>query len=100
MKVAVLPFDMSSPGDGAGLRRARRRLALDEVLQLAVVAKIEGTATLNDVSRELASGRIGAELQRAGSPALRRRSLQILSVGCEGITQPGGWVLAPLQAPG
>lgn len=99
MKVAILPFDMSAPGDGAGVRRALRRLALREVLQLAVVAKIEGTATLNDVSRELASERIGAELRRAGGPALLRRSLEILSVGCEGIITPGGWVIASLRAP-
>ncbi|HWD21660.1 MAG TPA: ring-opening amidohydrolase [Burkholderiales bacterium] len=100
MKVAVLPFDMSSPGDGAGLRRALRRLALDEVLQLAVVAKIEGTATLNDVSRELAAERIGAELRRAGGHALLRRSLRLLSAGCEGVITPGGWVIASLRARG
>ncbi len=94
MKVAVIPFDMASPGDAAGLRRALQRLASDELLQLAVVAKIEGTATLNDVSRELASERIGEELRRAGGPALLRRSLQLLSVGCEGIITPGGWLIA------
>ncbi|OGA72030.1 MAG: hypothetical protein A3G81_32150 [Betaproteobacteria bacterium RIFCSPLOWO2_12_FULL_65_14] len=99
MNVALIPFDTAAPSDGSGVRRALRRLPLRDVLQLAVVAKVEGTATLNDVSRELASERIGAELQRAGSPALRRRSLQILSVGCEGITTPGGWLIASLKAP-
>lgn len=98
MKVAVLPFEMSSPGDALGLRRALRRLPLREVEQLAVVAKIEGTATLNDVSRELASERIRSELERAGGPALLRRSLEILSAGCEGIITPGGWVLASLRS--
>jgi cyanuric acid amidohydrolase len=99
MNVALIPFDTAAPGDGSGVRRALRRLPLRDVLQLAVVAKVEGTATLNDVSRELASERIGAELQRAGSPALLRRSLQILSVGCEGIITPGGWLIASLKAP-
>ena len=97
VKVALHPFEMNSPGDALSLRRALRRLPLDEVRQLAVVAKVEGTATLNDVSRELASERIRAELDRAGGPALVRRTLEILSVGCEGIITPGGWVLASLK---
>jgi hypothetical protein len=97
MNAAVIPFDMSAPGDARSLRRALGRLPLRDVLQLAVVAKIEGPATLNDVSRQMASERIGAEVQRAGGPALWRRSLQILSAGCEGIITPGGWLIASLR---
>jgi cyanuric acid amidohydrolase len=97
MKVSVLPFDMASPGDGSGVRRALRRLAIHDVLQLAVIAKIEGTATLNDVSRELAGERVAAELRRAGGAGLERRSLTLLSVGCEGIITPGGWIIASLR---
>jgi cyanuric acid amidohydrolase len=98
MKIAILPFDMASPGDGSGLRRALRRLAIRDVLQLAVIAKIEGTATLNDVSRELASERVAAELRRAGGTGLEHRSLTLLSVGCEGIITPGGWIIASLRS--
>jgi len=98
MHVALLPFEMSSPGDVLGLRGALRRLPPGKLLQAAVIAKIEGTATLNDVSRQLASERIAAELRRAGGTALLRRSLEILSAGCEGITSPGGWLLAALRS--
>jgi cyanuric acid amidohydrolase len=97
MRVALLPFDMASPGDSHGLRRALRRLQAAEVLQLAVLAKVEGTATLNDFSHELASERIGAEVRRAGGAALERRCLRMLSVGCEGLITPGGWLLASLR---
>jgi cyanuric acid amidohydrolase len=100
MKVALLPFDMSGPGDAQGLRQALRRLRTADVLQLAVLAKVEGPATLNDVSRELAAACFTAELRRAGGARLERRSLLLLSVGCEGVITPGGWIIARLRGGG
>jgi cyanuric acid amidohydrolase len=97
MKVVLLPFDMSSPGDAQGLRQALRRLRTADVVQLAVLAKVEGPATLNDVSRELAAACFAAELRRAGGARLERRSLMLLSAGCEGVITPGGWVIARLR---
>jgi len=97
MNIAVLPFDMASPGDSSGMRRALRSLAIREVLQLAVLAKVEGPATLNDVSRQLAAACFAAELRRAGGARLERRSLMLLSVGCEGVITPGGWIVACLR---
>lgn len=88
---------MQSAGDASGFARALakiRRTAREHLRQLAVVAKIEGTATLNDRSRELASACFQAELERAGGAALRRRTLEILSVGCEGVITPGGTLYA------
>jgi len=97
LNVAIFPFELASPSDGRGVRAALRRLPLREVLQLAVIAKIEGTATLDDASREVASQSIRGELEHAGGAALLRRSLQILSVGCEGVITPGGWLVASLR---
>jgi amidohydrolase ring-opening protein AtzD/TrzD len=98
----IVPFDMESAGDARGFARALakvRRAAGGRLRQLAVVAKIEGTATLNDRSRELASACFGAELERSGGAALRRRTLEILSVGCEGIITPGGTLFGALTFP-
>jgi len=97
MKIAIVPFDMSSPADASGVRRALRRVPVGDLLQLAVIVKVEGTATIDDASRELASERIGAEIRRAGGTALMRKTMEILSVGCEGITTPGGWLIASLR---
>ncbi|MEO5740370.1 MAG: ring-opening amidohydrolase, partial [Vicinamibacterales bacterium] len=66
MDLAIVPFAMSSPGDPSGVSAALRTLPPGRVVQLAVLAKIEGTATLNDVSREFASERIGRALEAVG----------------------------------
>lgn len=100
MNVAIIPFDMSSPEDAGGLRRALRRIPAGSLLQLAVIAKVEGPARTGDPSRELASGCIGAAILRAGGAALTRKTVEILSVGCEGITTPGGWLIASLRGAG
>lgn len=97
MELRVVAFEMASAGDASGVRAALATLPLERLRQLAVVAKVEGTATLNDASRELASACIGAELRRAGGESLASRALEILSVGCEGIITPGGWLFASLQ---
>ena len=97
MEIRVIPFDMRSAGDATGIRRALGRVPVGRLLRLAVVAKIEGTATLNDSSRELASARIASELARAGGAKLGQRTIEILSVGCEGLITPGGWLIASLK---
>lgn len=97
----IVPFEMESAGDARGFAKALarvRREARGGLRQLAVVAKIEGTATINDRSRELASACFQAELERAGGATLRKRTLEILSVGCEGIITPGGWLFAATGA--
>jgi len=99
MALRIVPFDMAAAGDASGVRSALRALPIARIRQLAVVAKVEGTATLNDASRELASACIGGEIRRAGGEALAARTLEILSVGCEGIITPGGWLFASLAVP-
>jgi len=91
---------MKSAGDTRGFERALARVHREAgaaLRSLAVVAKIEGTATLNDSSRELASLCLGAALARAGSAAARRGMLEILSVGCEGVISPGGTLFASVN---
>lgn len=102
MDLQVVAFEMDAAGDASGVRTALAALPLARLRQLAVVAKVEGTATLNDASRELASACIRAELIRAGGQRLAAQSLEILSVGCEGVISPGGWLFASLDpvAPG
>jgi hypothetical protein len=100
MELKVIPFDMASAGDAEGIQRALGQLPLARLRQVAVIAKVEGTATLNDSSRELASARIAAAIAGAGGRALAARTLEILSVGCEGLITPGGWVIASLRAAG
>lgn len=97
MELRVIPFDMASAGDASGIRRALARIPSARLRQLAVIAKVEGTATLNDSSRELASARIASELARSGGAKLSQKTLEILSVGCEGLITPGGWLIASLK---
>lgn len=97
MQIAIVPFDMAAAGDAAGFARALRRIDVAAIERIAVLAKVEGTATLNDASRELAADRLGAALEKATGPALARRAISILSVGCEGIVTPGGWIVAVLR---
>lgn len=97
MELRIIAFDMASAGDADGVRRALAQLPIARVRQLAVVAKVEGTATLNDSSRELASARIAQAMAEAGGARLAARTLEILSVGCEGLITPGGWLIASLD---
>jgi len=99
MRVLAIPFDMTSAGDARGFARAlakARRAARGRVRQLAIVAKIEGPATLEDRSRERAGRSLGRVLERA---ALRRQCLEMLSAGCEGIITPCGTLFAACEAP-
>lgn len=99
MRILAVPFETSSAVDARGFARALagvRCAARGRLRQLAVLAKIEGAATLQDRSRERASEAFGAVLGRAG---LRRQSLEILSAGCEGVITPCGTLVATCEAP-
>jgi len=100
MGVGIARFEMAAPDDVSGLAQLLRHLGSDSVSRLAIIAKIEGTATLNDFSRSLALRVLGDHLAAVGL-ADAARSQIILSVGCEGVITPGGWLIAetPTETP-
>jgi len=68
-----------------------------EIRQLVVLGKTEGTATLNDFSRELATAAAVDAVRAAGGQDLLDRTTLLFSTGCEGITSPFGLALAVLD---
>jgi hypothetical protein len=58
MGVDVIRFEMAGPGDGRHLREILRYIDATQAKRIAVVAKTEGTATINDFGRSLARGAI------------------------------------------
>lgn len=93
MGVGIARFEMAAPDDVSGLAALLRPLKSDTVSRLAIIAKVEGTATLNDFSRSLALRALGDHLAACGL-AEAEHSQIILSVGCEGVISPGGWLIA------
>lgn len=92
MPSTVEAFSMSSPDDVQEIGQIFCRLARRLPSRIAVLGKVEGTATTNDFSRGLALRAIHAAADASG---LDRDCLQvILSTGCEGVISPGGYVLA------
>jgi cyanuric acid amidohydrolase len=73
------------------------RIPIDRVKRLALVAKTEGTATINDFSRELALGAAAETLREMGGGDLVDRSTLIFSTGSEGILSPCVTVLAAID---
>lgn len=95
MSSTVDAFSMRAPDDVQEIGRIFARLAQRHPRSVAVIGKVEGTATTNDFSRGLALSAIAAAADEAG---LDRSRLQIvLSTGCEGVISPGGYVLAALD---
>jgi cyanuric acid amidohydrolase len=93
MAIEFARFDMAAPDDVTGLALALRQLDPGSIARLAILAKIEGTATINDYSRGLALRAITDALATNGlAPATQCQI--VLSTGCEGIISPGGMLFA------
>jgi cyanuric acid amidohydrolase len=90
MSIAVFRFEMSGPGDCSALLRILKAIDVETVSRVAIIAKTEGPATVNDFGRALAMQAIRAALGQAGVTAPAQ---VILSMGCEGIISPGGYCL-------
>jgi len=88
MSINIVSFDMSGPGDAAGLRAALA--AHPSAIRAVVFAKTEGHAGPNDFSRDLARGALAGALAEAG---LSKRSTVMLAIGCEGVSTPCGYAL-------
>jgi cyanuric acid amidohydrolase len=92
MSVEITHFVTSGPDDVTDLGRALHDAQAGGFAPRAIIAKTEGTATINDFSRALARRAIeDCVADRVG----REDSVQIiLSTGCEGVITPGGYLLS------
>lgn len=93
MGVDVIRFEMGAPDDTQHLRQVLQRVPLQEAERIAIVAKTEGTATINDFGRALATRAIHDALANA---KVRTEPHVILSMGSEGIITPGGYILVDM----
>lgn len=91
MGIDVYRFEMSAPDDVSALTAALARSQAHNASRLAIVAKTEGTATINDFGRSLAMRAMRDNLAAA---KVRADAQIILSTGSEGIIAPGGYLFA------
>ena len=97
MRVHVDSYATEGPGDVAGLERILSELPRGGIARLALVAKTEGTATINDFSRELALSAAERTIERIGGAELLGASTLIFSTGSEGVLSPVVYVLAAID---
>ena len=97
MRVHVEAYATEGPGDAAGLERILSALPVARIARLALVAKTEGTATINDFSRELALSAAESVVARIGGRGLLDASTLIFSTGSEGVLSPVVHVLAAID---
>ena len=91
MSTDVIRFEMAAPDDVSQCIQALATADPQSISRLAIIAKVEGAATINDFSRQLALLAFRNMLSSAG---LERVPQQIiLSTGCEGVTTPGGYLI-------
>ncbi len=88
MRVIARTYATDGPGDSKGLETLLTELPVECIKRLAIIGKTEGTATINDFSRELATKTAEQTLRTAGGDALLDRSTLIFSTGCEGVLSP------------
>jgi cyanuric acid amidohydrolase len=89
MGVELYRFEMSAPDDMGSLRQALHQSRSQSASRLAIVAKTEGTATINDFGRSLAMRAMRDSLAEA---KIEIEAQIILSTGSEGIIAPGGYL--------
>lgn len=100
MTVHVIPYDTAQPGDTSEFLRALERFQPDRIRRLAVLAKTEGNAEVNDYSREYGLLATEIAIERRGGRALVEKSTFLFSTGCEGAMTPCGWLFADVDEPG
>lgn len=97
MTIVIDLFHPQGPADTTALLHRLRQLPRDRIRRLAVLGKTEGTATLNDFSRELAQSAVDNGIKEVGGDALLDRTTRFFSTGCEGIASPITVLLADIE---
>ncbi|MGQ0654762.1 MAG: ring-opening amidohydrolase, partial [Betaproteobacteria bacterium] len=100
MTVHVTLYDTAHPGDTSEFSRALGQFEPGGIRRLAVLAKTEGNAEVNDYSRELGLQSTELAIERHGGRALVERSTFLFSTGCEGAMTPCGWLFVDMEEPG
>ncbi|WNI18803.1 ring-opening amidohydrolase [Actinacidiphila sp. ITFR-21] len=100
MPVRITSFDTASPGDTAELSFRLAGYAPHRIRRLALLVKTEGSADVNDFSRELASWRAREAVLAHGGPKLLDRTVFLHSTGAEGAMTPFGYLLVDLLEEG
>ena len=99
MTVHALPYDTAQPGDTSEFSRALAQFEPARIRRLAVLAKTEGNAEVNDYSREYGLISTEAAIERHGGRALLQRSTFLFSTGCEGAMTPCGTLFVDVEEP-
>ena len=86
-------FDWRKLGEFDALETLIRARDPAGIRSLVVLGKTEGTATLNDFSREVATTAASAAIEAAGGRTLLARATLLFSTGCEGLASPFGMLL-------
>lgn len=89
MGIELFRFEMSAPDDMGPLTEALRQSGGLNASKIAIIAKTEGTATINDFGRSLAMRAMRDVLAAAEVTA---KTQIVLSTGSEGIIAPGGYL--------
>jgi cyanuric acid amidohydrolase len=92
MAVSVLTYDTAHPGDTSDLLAKLSGFDVSRIKKLALLAKTEGNAELNDYSREYALQSATIALRAHGGDALVHRTIFLFSTGCEGAITPFGYL--------
>ena len=85
MAADVFRFEMSDPEDTRHFRAILREVSAHDAERIAIVGKTEGTATLNDFGRSLASRAI---IDALADAKVRAQPHIVLSMGGEGLSRP------------
>ncbi len=99
MTLLLSAYDCDGPGDARDLTRRLAALPRSRVRRLAVLGKTEGTATLNDFSREVALGAARQAIASTLGQAVAEQAALVFSTGCEGVITPFGYLIADLEDP-
>lgn len=93
MPTTIDLFDWQRLGEFHALEALLRARGADAARALVVLGKTEGTATLNDFSREVAMAGASSAIEAVGGPDLLARTTSLFSTGCEGLASPFGMLL-------
>ena len=97
MQTIVDAYPTTNPGDAYGLQKFLETLPPGKVKRLALIGKTEGTATINDFSRQVAVNAAEKAIKAFGGETLLERSTIIFSTGCEGVLSPCVYVFSVID---